>query len=309
MMLPGQIKNYQLNLTKQGMYKASEVEAFRQKVYVAFCEILSENNALKEKFVSLSDLVSEYNAGKNSIATALIKSQTLADETVKNAQAKADETVAEAERKAQLIYDTKTKEADAYAAEKTATADDYYNRAKTELDKVLASIDEKAEKYIEDINKRASQIIADANEQASGIVSRAFLDAQKARETCDSILKDASLALPSVRNEVDMFKTETLRLLSVISEAVESISVPEDIDYIPEEIEPVEAVTVDAETVPVFTCSDEGEAEEIVISEEAAPFETAIEETAATENSTNDEADYIFDKFTSFDDIFGSTDV
>lgn len=310
MMLPGQIKNYQLNLTKQGMYNASEVEAFRQKVYVAFCEILSENNALKEKFVSLSDLVSEYNAGKNSIATALIKSQTLADETVKNAQIKADEIVSEAEKKAQSIYDAKTKEADDYVSEKTSTADDYYNRAKTELDKVLASIDEKAEKYIEDINKKATQIIADANEQASGIVSRAYLDAQKARETCDNILKNASLALPSVRNEVDMFKTETLRLLGVISEAVENISVPDDIDFVPEEIEFAEAETIDIETVPVFEMSEESDFDEIESpEEEIVEFEEIEENISEVTENKDDDSDYIFDKFSSFDDIFSTTDI
>lgn len=307
MMLPGQIKNYQLNLTKQGMYKASEVEAFRQKVYVAFCEILSENNALKEKFVSLSDLVSEYNAGKNSIATALIKSQTLADETVKNAQIKADEIISEAEKKAQAIYDSKVREADAYSEEKTSTADDYYNRAKTELDKVLASIDEKAEKHIEEINKKAHEIILNANEQASEIVSRAYLDAQKAKETCDRVLENASLVLPSVSKDVDMFKSETLQLLAVITDAVQKISVPDEIGYVPAEIEEISAETVDVKDIPVFDAAESVPVsevdEEIVEIEEIVDVETDGENTVS-DNST----DYVFDKFTSFDDIFGPND-
>lgn len=311
MMLPGQIKNYQLNLTKQGTYKASDVEAFRQKVYAAFCEILSENNALKDKFVSLSDLVSEYNAGKNSIATALIKSQTLADETVKNAQLKADELISDAEKKAQSIYDAKIKEADEYAEEKTLTADNYYNRAKTELDKVLASIDEKAEKHIEEINKKAQEIIMNANEQASEIVSRAYLDAQKAKETCDKILQDAALALPSVRNDVDMFKSQTLQLLSVITDAVEKIDVPDDIGFVPCDLSEPVAETVDVEVLPVFEAADcvpvydaQPQEEEIVAVEEIAE-----EDASSDDDSAADASDYIFDKFTSFDDIFGSDDV
>lgn len=302
MMLPGQIKNYQLNVTKQGMYKASDVEAFRQKVYVAFCEMLSENNALKEKFVSLSDVVNEYNAGKNSIATALIKSQTLADETIKNAQIKADEIISDAERKAKAIYDARIKEADDYAAEKTALADEYMETAKTEMDKVLASIDEKAKVYIDDINKKASDIIKNANEQASEVVSRAYLDAQKAKETCDSILENAALAIPAVRSEVDTFKTDTLKLLSVITETVQKISVPDDIDFVSEEINFVPAETIDVDSIVPFDFDND--------TDDSIAFTEPLQENADVAVETTEEnADYIFDNFSSFDDIFNSTDV
>lgn len=315
MMLPGQIKNYQLNVTKQGTYKASEVEAFRQKVYSAFCEILSENNALKEKFVSLSDIVSEYNAGKNSIATALIKSQTMADETVNNAKNKADEIITDAERKAQEIYDSKIKEADEYVSSKTAAADECYERAKTELENVLSSIGQKADEYINNVNQKATDIIANANRQAADIVAKAYCDAQKAKDTCDSILERASLALPSVRNDIEQFKESTLELLSTVTNAVISIQVPEDIDFVPNEIEKIEPEIIDTADIPVFTAEEPVATEEFFKEDSPEEFAEVQEFPKEEENGEKsvfdddkDATDYIFDKFSAFDDIFSSNE-
>lgn len=313
MMLPGQIKNYSIPTTKQGTYKASDVEAFRQKVYAAFCEVVSENTALKEKFVSLSDLVNEYNAGKNSIATALIKSQALADETVKNAQAKADEVIADAKGKADTYYNSKVQQADDYAAAKQQAADDCYLRAETELEKVLKEAEIKAQEYIAQINRKASEIIAAANEQASEIVARAYDDARKAREACDEIVASAKQSLPEIRGDVEGFKNQTKQLLSVISQAVDSITVPNDIAFsLPELEEEPPAVLLSEEEIEPFTMEDEpAEAEEPVESESfpAQPAEeTAAEDADADRADASSATDYIFDKFSAFEDFFSSSD-
>lgn len=307
MMLPGQIKNYAIPATKQGTYKASDVEAFRQKVYAAFCEVVSENNALKEKFVSLSDLVNEYNAGKNSIAKALIKSQTLADETVSDAEKKAEQIIADAEIKAQNILSEKTKEADEYVASKTAKADEYYEKAETELEKAMKAVSEKADEYVAEVNAKATEIITKANEQASKIVSRAYADAKKARETCDDIINSANNALPEISADVESFKAQTLKLLTIMTQAVDSISVPKSVEVEVSNDSDDEIETFEETELPVFSFETEQPKEDEIqnnAENEAEKIIEVLEEPAESSAAT----DYIFDKFSAFDDLFSSLD-
>ncbi|MCM1544778.1 MAG: DivIVA domain-containing protein, partial [Ruminococcus sp.] len=229
MMVPNQIKNFNFQPAGRGTYKASEVDNFKQKVYTAYSEVFSENSALKSKFTSLANLVEEYNEGKNAIATTMIKAQTFADETIKDATAKAEKIVADANAEAEQAFNQKKVETDAYVAEKTAEADSYHSRAQSELDVVLQKAAKEAEAYIVSVNEKAASIIANANEQASKIVSAAYVDAQKARTTCDDILEQANAKLAAMKAEVAEFRKETKRLLSIITPVVDDIDVPDDL--------------------------------------------------------------------------------
>lgn len=164
MMLPNQIKNVSFPLAGRGAYRSAEVDAFQRKVYVAYSELYSENVALKNKFSSLSALVDEYNEGKNSIATAIIKSQALCDKMVGDAKSQADEILSEAQTKAAEEAESKKTFADEYAAEKTAQADEYLKRAETELERVQQDALRQAENYIAGVNEQAAAIIERAKQ-------------------------------------------------------------------------------------------------------------------------------------------------
>lgn len=229
MLSPNHIKNFNFQQTGRGTYKASDVDAFKQKIYTAYSELFSENSALKNKFSSLASLVEEYNEGKNAIAVTMIKAQTFADETIKQANSKAEEIIAGANEEAQQTLNQKKLEADAYYEEKIAEANAYHKRAEGELDEVLKEASKQADSYIDSVNEKAAAIIANANEQASKIVAAAYGDAQKARNTCDNIIEQANAKLMSMKAEVAEFRKETKRLLSIITPVVDDIDVPDDI--------------------------------------------------------------------------------
>lgn len=317
MMLPSKIKNQTFTSPKPGYYKASEVEDFKKKVYDAYSELLSSNAALKEKFSSLSALVAEYNEGKNSIATALIKSQSFADEIV-----------SEAEKKSAELYETRKAEADFYYQTKIAEADQCKMRAETELERVMSQVNAQAEEYIARINEQAKAIIDEANNKASVIVSRAFADAQKARETCDVIVAEANEALPVIKGEVDSFKIQSKKLLEIISQAIDSISVPEFVDINFEESAPVEAVEEEAdveiepfvysdltdnneeEVASAMTFDDNYEPDVVEVFEDISSSDDSIisdEDTADNiDSADSSSANYIFSRFTRLQDMLSS---
>ncbi len=249
MLIPNQIKNYSFPSAGRGTYKASDVDEFKQRIYTAYSELFSENASLKNKFASLASLVEEYNEGKNSIATTMIKAQTFADETIKEARNQAEQIVADAVSKAEQLANEKKTEADNYASEKTADADSYLSRAENELNNVLEKTSKEAEAYIESVNKKAAAIIANANEQASKIVAAAYVDAQKARETCDGIIEQANAKLSTIKAEVAQFRNETKRLLSIIAPAVDDIEVPDVISAIAQSEKQENEAMPEADTV------------------------------------------------------------
>ncbi|MDO4381217.1 MAG: DivIVA domain-containing protein, partial [Clostridia bacterium] len=112
MMVPNQIKMQSFSPAGRGMYKSNEVDAFMQRIYASYNELYNENAELKKKFASLRDIIEEYNAGKNAIATALVKAQTVADQTVESAKNAYDAMIADGEKKAKALVDEKTKEAE-----------------------------------------------------------------------------------------------------------------------------------------------------------------------------------------------------
>ncbi|MGN1418525.1 MAG: DivIVA domain-containing protein, partial [Acutalibacteraceae bacterium] len=229
MMTPNQIKNYPLVQVKQGLYKASDVENFRQKIYTAYAELYSKTSELRERFSSLSDLVNEYNASKNSIASAIISAQTFANDKVNEANDEAKQILEKANAQAEQILQEKKDEADQYYREKKEEADRFFKDADTTRERVLNEIGEKSKKYIDEVNQRASEIINNANEQASKIVSRAYADAQKARQTSDEILESANKALPEIKDNVEKFRTEVKMLIESLQAMVGDISIPERI--------------------------------------------------------------------------------
>ena len=138
MLSPNQIKMQTFTSAGRGAYRAADVDAFMQQVYISFTELMSENASMKKKFVSLSSIIDEYNAGKNAIATALVKAQAVADDTMLTAKTDAAQIVADAKDEANRILNETRTQAEAYAREKKETADAYFARAAQELQRVMA---------------------------------------------------------------------------------------------------------------------------------------------------------------------------
>lgn len=246
MMVPNQIKMQNFSSAGRGAYKSSEVDAFMQRVYASYAELYSENAELKKKFASLRDIIEEYNAGKNAIATALVKAQTVADQTVESAKNASDAMLADAERKAKALIDEKTKDACEYAEKMKQTADEELEKAREEIQRLTGQANTEARKYIDEVNEKAKQILADANAKAAQIVARAFSDAKKAQDRKNELIADAKDEYMTVKDEVTEFKKGALSLMKNLLPKLEALKIPdfvfesgqEEELVVPEPVEP-----------------------------------------------------------------------
>lgn len=227
MMVPNQIKMQNFSSAGRGAYKSTEVDAFMQRVYASYAELYSENAELKKKFASLRDIIEEYNAGKNAIATALVKAQTVADQTVESAKNASDAMLADAERKAKALIDEKTKDACEYAEKMKQTADEELEKAREEIQRLTGQANTEARKYIDEVNEKAKQILADANAKAAQIVARAFSDAKKVQDRKNELIADAKDEYMTVKDEVTEFKKGALSLMKNLLPKLEALKIPD----------------------------------------------------------------------------------
>lgn len=289
----------------RGAYKSTEVDAFMQKVYSSYAELYSENGELKKKFASLRDIIEEYNAGKNAIATALVKAQTVADQTVESAKNASDAMLADAERKAKALIDEKTKDAREYAEKMKQTADEELEKAREEIQRLTEQANSEAKKYIDEVNAKAQQIIADANEKAGKIVARAFGDAKKADERKNELIAEARDEYMTVKDEITEFKKGALSLMKNLLPKLEALNIPEfEIEsaaQTPEESEPDESAaqplprTLSFEDIDI--AAKEKPAESSILDEEPVVKEKKAEqsEKAAYIPSADEYVKHIFD--------------
>lgn len=289
MISPNQIKTQTFTSAGRGAYRAADVDAFMQKLYVSYTELVSENASMKKKFASLSNIIDEYNAGKNAIATALVKAQAMADETLRSAKEDADAIVSDAKEEANTILNDSQQQAEAYAREKKEAADAYFDRAEKELQRVLGEAKTQSDAFVKEVNDQAGALIADANEKAAAIVGAAYKDAKVAKEKTEEIIARAETEIETTRNEVLSFRESALQMLSRLLPLVEEID--PDSFAAPDlsactEIPQLEA---NAGTAPVFELKDVFAEDESVsaLQPEAAP----ADEPAAPDVPLPDEID------------------
>ncbi|MBQ5970705.1 MAG: DivIVA domain-containing protein [Clostridia bacterium] len=276
MLTPNQIKTQTFPQVSRGAYRAGDVDAFLQRVSYSYGDLMQENNELKNKFAELSDVVKEYNAGKNAIATALVKAQALADQTTEAAKTAAEQVLAEANGKAETPIAEKTAEAERYAAEKKETADRYYEKMHAQMQRIMTEAEAQSKQYADDVNARAAKIIADANEKAAMIVAAAYKDAQDAQQKTDEIIARAKVEMETTKRSIAAFRTDALSVLNELTPMIENISVDEfDDGGLFEKKTSIPEVTPEVGEAPTLSLEALFDLPEDDEPEPAAPEETA----------------------------------
>ncbi len=277
-----QIKMQTFPSAGRGAYRSMDVDAFLQQVYISFTELMSENASMKRKFASLSSIIDEYNVGKNAIATALVKAQAVADETMLTANQDAKSIVNDAKEEAKEILDESISKADAYAREKKEAADANFARSEKELSRVMGEAKAQSEAYLKQINEQAAALITDANEKAAAIVGAAYKDAKVAKEKTQEIIDRANVEIETTRNEVLTFKESALQMLTQLVPLVEGIDLSGySADSLLAETE-IPQFEAKQEAAPAFELRDES-AEEPAAEAEEAPEEAPAAEAPAEE--------------------------
>ena len=224
MMTPLQISTQRFVPNGKGGYRASDVDAFVQKVYKNYTKLYNDNIALNDKLEAVSPMLDEYNKTKAAIANALISAQTVADSKLTQAQDEARIIIEAANKNADAIVLSKKDEAEKYYIEKTKDADIKLRELEYAYSRLQKEADDYREEYLAKVNAQVDALIASANEKAASIVAQAYNDAKTAREKADEVVAIANKQLDELKAETAKVKSELSALILVADSAVKSIS-------------------------------------------------------------------------------------
>ncbi len=253
MMLPNQIMNQRFSQAGKGGYRASEVDAFIQRVFQNYNKLYNDNNVLKERLSAITPLIDEYNENKRAIADALIWAKTTSDKTVEQAQAEAKEILEVANADGQKIIAEKTAEAQSVYAQELNSTEIALENAKTELEMTRSQAKSFSERYISEINAKAASLIEEANSNASKIVADAYKDAQTARDKADAIIRKANEELEAIKAEASRLKAEIERAVKMAAESVAEITVEDIEPEVAPDAEVIETKQIDISEIEEFT--------------------------------------------------------
>ncbi|MBR3816346.1 MAG: DivIVA domain-containing protein [Clostridia bacterium] len=224
MMTPLQISTQRFAPNGKGGYRASDVDAFIQKVYKSYTKLYNDNSILSEKLETVAPVIEEYNKNKAAIADALISAQTVSGTKLTEAQREAQIIVDAANKNADIIIASKKEEAEKYYVEKTKEAEIRLRELELGFAKLQKEADDYRAAYISKVTAEVESFIAQANEKAAAIVSDAYNDARIAREKADEVVATANAQLEALKAETAKVKSELSALILVADSAVKSIS-------------------------------------------------------------------------------------
>ncbi len=290
MMLPNQINTQRFSTVGKGGYRASEVDAFLQKISQNYNKLFNENNVLKERLGSITPLIEEYNENKKAIANALIWAQTTSDKTINDAKSEAKKLLDAASAEGESLIASKAAEAEAAYAEKLEEARINLEKAAKEYELIKSESVALSEKYISEVNAKANEIIEDANAKASKIVADAYNDAKTAREKSDAILKDAQAELNAIKKEAAKLKKEIEDAVNTTVKAISAIEIG-DFDAQVNAGDKLEALVIDKADIEEFSIDFTAE-----ITEEAVSDDVAVENESNSGIQVETVVDEVFDE-------------
>lgn len=265
MLTPLQISTQRFAPNGKGGYRASDVDAFMQKVYKSYTKLYNDNNVLNDRLQAVSPTIDEYNRNKAAIANALISAQSAAEAMLEQAKNEAAIVLEAANKNGEVIVSAKKEEAEKYYAERTGEADMKLRELEFAFAKLQKEADDFREAYTAKVNAQIQALIADANEKAAEIVAAAYNDAKLAKENAQETVSAAAIQLQALKEETAKVKGELSALILVADSAVKSIG-----DY------NIDAVTVDND---VNTSADRISAEDIPAFELNVKYEPVPAET------------------------------
>lgn len=112
MLTPGDIKKTDFTKAGRGTYKSIEVDAFLDEVYMSYAQLYKENGELIKKLQLLADRVESYRQDEDSIRSALLTAQRMADSILKEANDKCEQLNQASSDKAKQMLDHAKEEAE-----------------------------------------------------------------------------------------------------------------------------------------------------------------------------------------------------
>ncbi len=301
-----EIKNYTFQAQRGGNYKSSEVdEVFSQiketldALAGAYEKAKRENEELYRKITSLSDKIEEYKKDEDSIHSALVTAQRMADQIVRDAKEQSAALVDAAQAKADEVIGSIKGETDSYVKENRESADAYLEQAKTVYEEKMAEVKEKADGIIEKAKMEAERVISDAEMKSDEIIAKANIQSDEITSNANAKIENAKKKLADLMTLTAEYKAGVVDVLNKQIALFDSINVDSHeyaAEYYPQSFH------IDSNDVyrPELTVEDYTlEIEEPVIAEAETETEAEVEESKTEEKPNEEVEENISEEITS----------
>ena len=173
MITPSQIREKNLSTVQSGGYDKEEVNALLAQIVESYQAVYDENKELYRKMEILAGKIEEYRNEEDSIKTALITAQKMADRIAKDAKEKAEEKLsASAATAQQTVTDAKEK-ADKMVAEARTYAANFTKEKQDAAESIITEAEAKANDAIDGAKVVAQEMLNQAKQLSEELMSKA----------------------------------------------------------------------------------------------------------------------------------------
>lgn len=231
MITPSQIREKNLSTVQNGGYDKDEVNELLADVVESYEAVYNENKELYRKMEILANKIEEYRSEEDSIKTALITAQKMADRITKDAKEKAEEKLSESAATAQqTVVDAKEK-ADKMISEARTYVSDFTKEKQSAAESIINEAEGKANEAIDGAKLVAQNILNQAKQLSDELVTKAKAE----KEYHENLVS-------KLKSESDGFKNSLMSLYQTQMEHLrEMVELKPEVDEDNEKIQAVES--------------------------------------------------------------------
>ena len=294
MITPSQIREKNLSTVQSGGYDKEEVNALLAQIVESYQAVYDENKELYRKMEILAGKIEEYRSEEDSIKTALITAQKMADRIAKDAKEKAEEKLsASAATAQQTVTDAKEK-ADKMVAEARTYAANFTKEKQDAAESIITEAEAKANDAIDGAKVVAQEMLNQAKQLSEQLIEKLRSESKSFKDSLLSLYESQMDRLGDMVDLKPQVDEDQAHIDSVESEMNQIIS---NID----EINKLQSQTVDAPTEEAAAQAptaentkgdtDDDQVDQIIdeIEEKQAPAASPEEVSSALNAFTEDE--------------------
>lgn len=231
MITPSQIREKNLSTVQNGGYDKDEVNELLADVVESYEAVYNENKELYRKMEILANKIEEYRSEEDSIKTALITAQKMADRITKDAKEKAEEKLTESAATAQqTVMDAKEK-ADKMISEARTYVSDFTKEKQSAAESIINEAEGKANEAIDGAKLVAQNILNQAKQLSDELVTKAKAE----KEYHENLVS-------KLKSESDGFKNSLMSLYQTQMEHLrEMVELKPEVEEDNEKIQAVES--------------------------------------------------------------------
>lgn len=217
MITPSQIKERSLSTAQAGGYNKQEVNELLVEIIDSYEAVFQENKELYRKMEVLATRIEEYRSEEDSIKTALITAQKMADRITKEAKEDAEIQLSESAQTAQKTVLTAKEKADKMISESRNYASSFTQEKQKAAESIINEAESKANEVIESSKVVAQNILNQAKELSAELIEKAKSEKQY-HDDIVARLQDESAAFKN--SLIELYESQISRMSDLVDFSV-----------------------------------------------------------------------------------------